>query len=398
MNIRHDLPHSTFAASCAICGQSSNDILYQNTVGSTGAVITIVQCDGCGNAYNSPRPSPENYATFYGEGLETSAVVFRESGEGTHYDLRNQERLDFFLTSEDLSRAGIHVDIGSGTGQWLKLMKRARPNLRHLGVEPSHAAVAELSGHGFEMILGGWEELEKIEQLVSVVSLISVLEHLVDPRGALELVREKLDPQGMLLLEVPNTLNPVFSCGGYFSPEHIIHFSPHTLAKLLGVAGFYVDSIDQNCSDAVRVVAKPLQKGHKGVEIFSDTDRLSYAIREFQVSEKARTESIVDQVREFMSDTREEGGQLCVYGAGVHTVELIAQLSPEDLVYIDFFVDGDPVKQSKPFYGRQVVSPELLPSLAPAGIIISSQRFRLEIHGLLDRMFGGQKPRVLDFG
>ena len=72
------------------------------------------------------------------------------------------------------------------------------------------------------------------------------LEHVPDPRAALELIRRLLKPGGHLLVSVPNSASLQARLGGnrwaYLDmPHHLSHFTPPGLRRLLAAAGFAVE-------------------------------------------------------------------------------------------------------------------------------------------------------------
>ena len=81
-------------------------------------------------------------------------------------------------------------------------------------------------------------------RLADVVTLMNVLEHVCAPFELLIQLKRILKPGGMVLIDVPNTR--WFRCGGsswVVRPqldlgEHINHFAPSTLDRLLIRAGF----------------------------------------------------------------------------------------------------------------------------------------------------------------
>lgn len=382
---------------CALCGGTSRESLYRRESNPIGIVIELVQCDRCGNVYNSPRPSQEFFDFFYSEANSTSATVFREHQDDSHYGKRNRERLNFLINEAPDGLKGLHIDVGSGSGMWLSLLQSSVSELHNVGIEPSgSAASAVTDATGIQVVCGGWEKLANFSE-VDLISMVSVVEHLVDPVSALVQARKSLKTDGLLFLEVPNTLNPVFSFGGYFGLEHLTHFSPYTFSVLLEAAGLAMLAIDRTCADAVRVVASPKRAGVVAVDIPSDTSSLSKSVQDFQRWENDQTRNFVQEFEGFIRGLKSRNHRVAVYGAGEHTSELLSCVSRETAQQIDFFVDGDPLKQASGFAGRRVYAPQDLPGLAPAGIVISSQRFRLEIRDLVDKIYSGNPPDVLDF-
>ncbi|MFQ5845460.1 MAG: class I SAM-dependent methyltransferase, partial [Planctomycetota bacterium] len=78
-----------------------------------------------------------------------------------------------------------------------------------------------------------------------VITFWDVLEHLANPRAALEAAFRRLRPGGLVLLSLPNFASYQarhFREDWYALslPHHLYHFTPATLTKLLEAAGFRV--------------------------------------------------------------------------------------------------------------------------------------------------------------
>ncbi|GAH07136.1 unnamed protein product, partial [marine sediment metagenome] len=72
------------------------------------------------------------------------------------------------------------------------------------------------------------------EREFDLISMIHVLEHIPDPVGYLEQLRDNyLTPQGRILIEVPNLF-----AHDSFEIAHLTSFSRHSLVEVVKIAGF----------------------------------------------------------------------------------------------------------------------------------------------------------------
>jgi SAM-dependent methyltransferase len=95
------------------------------------------------------------------------------------------------------------------------------------------------------VLLGELPELP-IDGGFDVVTFFHVLEHLDRPEEYLRRARELLDPGGLLVIEVPNCAGIGFRLLGrrhfcFDYPNHLLHFTPTSLERLLGRSGFRVE-------------------------------------------------------------------------------------------------------------------------------------------------------------
>jgi SAM-dependent methyltransferase len=111
-------------------------------------------------------------------------------------------------------------------------------------IEPSEAARAALArALGAEALVGRTlADAALAPASFELVTLFDVLEHLPDPLAALSRARELLAPGGRLVIETQNVASGAARLLGrrwhhYKHAEHLLHFSPATLAHALERAG-----------------------------------------------------------------------------------------------------------------------------------------------------------------
>jgi catechol 2,3-dioxygenase-like lactoylglutathione lyase family enzyme len=189
------------------------------------AVFTLVVCRRCGLCCYSPRPTPGD--------VEAKYLASGESGGGSFPQLspRIQERArrvhrQFSPYVPD----GVPIlDVGGGHGQLLRpfvaeghdghLVDYARdvlPGVMHIGTT--------LSG-----VPGSYR--------AAICS--HVLEHVVDPGAMLADIRQRMDPQGVLFVEVPSEVWRGIPIAGDVV-THINFFTPTCLQHLLIRTGWDV--------------------------------------------------------------------------------------------------------------------------------------------------------------
>ena len=100
-----------------------------------------------------------------------------------------------------------------------------------------------------------------------VVTMWSVLAHLPRPADDLALMRRLLAPDGVLLISTVNAnslwLKAQRSRWGGFTPNHLVFFSPSTLAVLLRSAGFAALVTRPAYGDAIELGTAPLRARHE---------------------------------------------------------------------------------------------------------------------------------------
>lgn len=146
-------------------------------------------------------------------------------------------------------RRGRVLDIGAGTGDFLGYLNEQ--GWRAEGLEPSKLAAERAKDEGLTVHHGTLEGFvaQGEQRRYQAVTMLNVLEHVPDPVAFLGLVRELLDPGGVLVLSVPNDFTPVQAAAvealglrqwWVAVPDHINYFTYESLERTLEGTGYEV--------------------------------------------------------------------------------------------------------------------------------------------------------------
>jgi 2-polyprenyl-3-methyl-5-hydroxy-6-metoxy-1,4-benzoquinol methylase len=138
------------------------------------------------------------------------------------------------------------LDVGANVGLFVR---EAKSRYDAVGIEPSAAAVkiAEENAGSSVEVGSIYEAKQSFKERFNVITLFDVIEHLDDPRRALERCRENLAPGGRLFLTTPNSASAVARLLGarwyhLDLTQHISVFSARNLSRMLADCGFRVVS------------------------------------------------------------------------------------------------------------------------------------------------------------
>jgi 2-polyprenyl-3-methyl-5-hydroxy-6-metoxy-1,4-benzoquinol methylase len=138
------------------------------------------------------------------------------------------------------------LDVGAGSGVLLRQIARVKGNRENLWANDfSEEALVSLQQEGFQTIAGRAEDLNPDERF-QAITLNQVIEHLQNPKAAVERLNQLLAPGGYLFVETPSTdgldarLFRKRYWGGYHIPRHFWLFNEASLRQLLEGAGFHV--------------------------------------------------------------------------------------------------------------------------------------------------------------
>jgi 2-polyprenyl-3-methyl-5-hydroxy-6-metoxy-1,4-benzoquinol methylase len=217
---------------CLVCGAgAAQDESYRP--------LELYRCTSCGFVFPRPRDSAE-LQELYGD------VYFDEYPGGEAYEederqRRYEARLRVALVRRYLT-SGRLLEVGAAGGHFLDEARDA--GFECVGLEPAPGyAESARERFGLDVRAGFVEDADLPAASFDVVCAWHVVEHLADPRAALERVRTLLHEGGHLLVEVPN-IDSVYAKrrrARWFNldPEHHVgHYSRASLQALLLATGF----------------------------------------------------------------------------------------------------------------------------------------------------------------
>jgi SAM-dependent methyltransferase len=266
------------------------------------------------------------------------------------------------------------LDIGTYTGHFLALMRRALPTIQAIGIDPDPFAV-ELGRkrNDIELIEGTiFDDLEIGSFDMTIVS--HVLEHVVDLRAFLDRVLRYVADGGRVYIEVPDAsrfriaterddLKALGMSEPYFqfNFEHINYFTPASIENLMRRNGFVPVSVRQ-LDSALPVIASTWEPCR--IPRATDTDA---SLRRYI----AESDVVSEGVERTLKDLERKGLEVAVWGAGAHTQRLLGggYLRPER---VKFFVDSNREFWNATLAGRPVHSPEMLRGFPELPVVISS--------------------------
>jgi len=221
---------------CNVCGADDMEAVHPEA--------GLVRCRRCGLGYVNPQPSDEALARLYTDDYFTEPI---DPG-GKSY-LENRQGLERFFDGrlrriERLVRPGRLLEVGAGLGYLLNVA--VRRGWKALGLETSEFASTHARREfGLDVRCQALDEAALPEGAFDAVVMRDLLEHTRDPRATLLEARRVLRTGGVLALSMPNFASLNARLGGlawrHLRPaQHLWHFTPECLARLLAECGFDV--------------------------------------------------------------------------------------------------------------------------------------------------------------
>jgi 2-polyprenyl-3-methyl-5-hydroxy-6-metoxy-1,4-benzoquinol methylase len=228
-------------ARCPICGSKSSDKLFPQYRGKciTSQMFFVDDieldnrcCTSCGFIFNMKgiRGKEEEVYNQQTWKPKPQIVSFAKNVKTTH-----ERSLDIFRSMVDLPSQGKLLDFGAGTGAFLKYFSQAFPDWEVTAIEPG-GGYAQLSENPriVQAFNAPYYQLDLNIEFDAVV-VMSVLEHVADPLGALRWIHRHLKPGGWLLMQHPNF---AFLPGDLFCADHINKMTVPYTRELCECVGF----------------------------------------------------------------------------------------------------------------------------------------------------------------
>lgn len=345
---------------CPVCKEEKAEKCFSISFGQNEYLpsdYTVVSCTRCGFCFSDSSATMQDYDDYY----VNCNVYSEEQKQMKWVDILHEETKKLLLRYVSLD-ARI-MDMGFGKGELLRFLKEAGFQNLH-GIDPSVDSVNHLKKYGINGQVGGCYDGGREE--FDVVMLFNVLEHLFEPRLAIEMLERRLVKNGFLLLGVPiydrlekdNTPLP-----NNFNREHINYFSEKTIRRLAAYYGLcevealYVEiQLGKQGENQFYLGVFRKEKQSVDAGVFESTDShtktsvLEYYNRRI-VTERRREERIEQLLK--------QKKEIVVWGAGENLSNLLATTNLQKCK-IRFIVDNNKTKVGKVIEGYTVNSPECL--------------------------------------
>ena len=210
------------------CGQRAAEVHWSGRRSRSNAVeqSIILRCRSCGTLRSGPQRGVRA-STGDGPG---GVFVSRKPRKWEHVNAR-------IILKQGVG--GPVLEVGANTGMLMEmLIRRGLADMQ--GLEPNPACVQEARRRGLDVQEGWFLPEQTPAGPFRMIVMSHVLEHIPDPRAALDLAASRLSPGGRLMIFVPNAgslkARADFGRWGPGNPiDHRWHFEPASLRRLLEV-------------------------------------------------------------------------------------------------------------------------------------------------------------------
>lgn len=264
---------------------------------------------------------------------------------------RSDVIVERLVAGKHLEARGHALDVGCGNGSTLSAMSVALPDWSFSGFELGEGTLSRLSqiSHFMKLYTGS---VGTIDRTFDLVTLIHSLEHFPNPLDALMRLRAIVG-NGRLLIQVCNVEENPFDI---LVADHLMHFSPDALRRLLQRAGFDVitvatDWVPKEISLLAKVNVGRFEGSLYGLGLSNTAGETKFRQMTVYIE---WLKNLVLGARDIACEERQFG----IFGTSIAATWLAGQLGQR----ISFFVDEDESRIGKEHFGRPIVRPSDIPA------------------------------------
>ncbi len=224
---------------CYLCGSDNYKVIHNGVRDCES--IDVLKCNDCGLVFLSKGIDDingfyENSGMRNGESVDINSIrraAYRD-------DLRRYEFTKNMIENKNI------LDFGCGAGGYVQLAKQIAARVEC--VEPEMLMNRVLSEEGFCC----YQSVEDIKKKYDIITMFHVLEHLENPVGILKMLKDCLNDNGRIIIEVPNAddaLLNLYGCSPFedfsYWSCHLFLFNFDTLKILIKMAGYKIGFMEQ---------------------------------------------------------------------------------------------------------------------------------------------------------
>lgn len=223
---------------CLVCSNDKfEDYLICNDYLVTKNDFKLVKCKNCNFIFTNPRPLESDISNYYASSdyishTNRTANLF----EYIYKCVKNYSLKKKYNLIKRYFKKGNILDYGCGTGDFLAYMKSK--NWNTFGLEPNDNA-RNFAIEKNKLNIKKINEISEFENnYFNIITLWHVLEHIYNADEIINLLKNKLDDNGTLIIALPNheSYDAIYykeNWAAYDVPRHIYHFNKNTIKLFL---------------------------------------------------------------------------------------------------------------------------------------------------------------------
>ena len=267
--------------------------------------------------------------------------------------------VDWMLVKSKLDVKSVDkiLDIGCGKCDLLKSFSTKFKSTDLFGIDYSPQAKMFGEAIGLNNIISGDLYSATFNNKFDIISATGVMEHQIDLSKFIEKIITLLNPEGYLLIEVPDSISILTeredlqfkSMHDICNDEHLHHFNFSNLISFFNMHGFTLikdRKISRGDWDDINIIMQYI--GQKGI-INKIYDKQSQVLSNFQKQQQKVKKRLKNILRQY--------DNVALYGAGWHTTKVLPSYYEMDFNKIKQIFDQDKRKIGEQLYGIEILEP-----------------------------------------
>ena len=202
----------------------------------------LSKCSNCHSVYRTVFPTGDELQEIYGSNYYDSWNIEADTDAFWQMKVRN---CTSYLMAIERYAAGQEertlLDVGCAHGFMLDAAVTRGYAPSGLEISPAGDVARK---RGFNVVTSNLEDDPFPPESFDVVTMIDVIEHLSDPRGAIQSVWKMLKPGGLIFVVTPDIASVAArilrGAWPHYLPEHLIYYSSSSLKKLFDMTNMNV--------------------------------------------------------------------------------------------------------------------------------------------------------------
>jgi 2-polyprenyl-3-methyl-5-hydroxy-6-metoxy-1,4-benzoquinol methylase len=279
---------------CRVCAKKTTKIEFklQDSVSSDAKfihhAISHSYCNYCAYVFTD-NENRIDYNEFY-----TKSYDFLLDGdvEPTIGEIKYSEYLvDFYSEFINKNDVKSFFDIGGGKGNFVSAVYDKFPQLKYSALEPSKSYEVLKQKSFISELYNNFFYSENFNKKYDYLSLIGVLEHVPNPKEFLLDIKNIMNKDSYLLIEVPNFKN---NKADLLTIDHLSKFTEESITNLFNVTGFVIQKQQVLSTVPMQYIIKignikDIVKGHITIDI---NNAVAYLNKSFNDAKEIRDNNI----------------------------------------------------------------------------------------------------------
>lgn len=222
--------------SCLVCHSADIQLISDVKVNGGITYLATSLCNQCGHVFRNVRPTEAwfmkafdiRHAEQQAAGINPINPVIEEDRFNRYKAIGSFFKNDF----PEIKRA---LDVGCGPGSGLKAWEELGLTAKGVDADESRASYAVKLG--LDVYIGAWQDFHT-DELFDVITCIHSLEHFYEPEIFLKEISRLSKENGLLYVEVPDTIDHVKDWNDSLYLAHNSNFNAYSLALLASANGW----------------------------------------------------------------------------------------------------------------------------------------------------------------